>query len=80
MKSFIKTAVVALAAAAGISSAAAEKPKAVDSPKAPQVSGATGLSFEDLRISPLGKVAVEIELTKAPRQRHADNCAPGPKP
>jgi hypothetical protein len=80
MKSLLKTAAVALAAAAGISNAAAGisntaplyPDPTTDAAKVPQISGGTGLSFEDLRVGPVGKVAVEIGSTKAP-VRMADN-------
>ncbi len=74
MKSLVKTAVVALAAA-GISSAMAAPDRTTEgTARVPQISGGTGLSFEDLRVSPMGKVPVGIEASRVPVQ-HVDNCS-----
>jgi hypothetical protein len=75
MKGLVKTAAVALAAA-GISSAVAAPDRTTeDTTKVSQVSGGTGLSFEDLRVNTIGKVPVGV---KAPRAfvQHAENCSP----
>ncbi len=75
MKGFVKTAAVALAAA-GISSAVAAPNSTAEGPaKVPQISGGTGLSFEDLRVNPMGKVPVRVEAPRA-RLQHAENCSP----
>ena len=76
MKGFVKTAAIALAAA-GLSSGAAAVPDPVaeDTAKVPQISGGTGLSFEDLRVNPMGKVPVGIESPPV-RVQHAENCSP----
>jgi hypothetical protein len=66
MKNLVKTTVVALAAA-GISSALAAPDRNGEvAPVAPQISGGTGLSFEDLRVGPMGKVRVGIGSTEKP--------------
>lgn len=70
MKVLVKTAAVALAAA-GISSAVAAPDRATEA-NVPQISG-TGLSFEDLRVNPMGKVPVVVGTAKMPLQ-HAENC------
>jgi hypothetical protein len=76
MKGLVKTAAVALAAA-GISSAVAAPDRTTeDAAKVPQISGATGLSFEDLRVNQLGKVPVGIAAARVPMQ-HAENCING---
>ncbi len=73
MKGLVKTAAVALAVA-GISSAAAAPDRTTeDTAKVPQISGGTGLSFEDLRVSPMGKVPVGIVAARMPVQ-HVENC------
>ena len=73
MKSLVKTAAVALAAA-GISSAVAAPARTTeDAARVPQISGGTGLSFEDLQVSPMGKVPVGIGAARLPMQ-HAENC------
>ena len=73
MKGLVKTAAVALAAA-GISSAVAASDRTTEgTAEVPQISGGTGLSFEDLRVDPMGKVPVGIGSTKA-RWQHAENC------
>jgi hypothetical protein len=76
MKSLVKTAAVALAAA-GISSAVAAPDRTTeDMARVPQVSGGTGLSFEDLRVDPSGKVpgatGVPARLSGPPQP--ADSC------
>ena len=77
MKGLVKTAAVALAAA-GISSAVAAPDRTTEGTAiAPQIGGATGLSFEDLRVGPAGKVAVRIGATKVP-VRVADNTPCNP--
>lgn len=74
MKGLVKTAAVALAAA-GISSALAAPDRTTeDTAKVPQISGGTGLSFEDLRVNPMGKVPVGIAASRVPVQ-HVDNCS-----
>jgi hypothetical protein len=67
MKGLAKTAAVALAAVAGISSAVAAPDRATEGTGGvPQISGGTGLSFEDLRVDPRGKVRVGIGSTEVP--------------
>jgi hypothetical protein len=79
MRSLVKRAAVILAAAAaGISSAAAAISSSVPTPSlspdhstkdaagVPQISGGTGLSFEDLRVGRMGKVSGETGPVKAP--------------
>jgi len=84
MKGVAKTAAVALAAAvAGISSALAAPDRTTqqDTAKVPQISEGTGLSFEDLRVGPAGKVRVGIGATKAPGRMYADGtCDSAPRP
>ncbi len=66
MKGLVRTAAVAIAAA-GISSAlAAPDPTAEDTARVTRISGETGLSFEDLRVGPMGKVLVAIGSTEVP--------------
>ena len=75
MKGLVKIAAVALAAA-GISSAVAAPDRtAEDTTKVPQISGGTGLSFDDLRVNLMGKVPVGIGGPRA-RVQHAENCSP----
>jgi hypothetical protein len=77
MKGLVKTAVVALAAAVGISSAVAAPDRTTEgTARVPQISGRTGLSFEDLRVDPKGKVAIGIVSTGVPVRLAADgdNC------
>ena len=76
MKGLVKTAAAALAAA-GISSAVAASDRTTGAAEVSQISGGTGLSFEDLRVNLMGKVPVEIGSTKAQWQ-HAENCGPQP--
>ena len=77
MKSLVKTAAVALAAA-GISSAVAAPARTTeDTARVPQISGGTGLSYEDLRVNPMGKVQVGIGAARLPMQ-HAENCSGKP--
>jgi hypothetical protein len=89
MKSLVKRAAVALAAVVGISNAAAGIANTVPPPSSypdhttedaigtPQVSGETGLSFEDLRVNAMGKVPVEVGSTEAPVRVAADSqCCP----
>lgn len=79
MKDLVKKAVVALAVA-GISSAAAAPDRTTEgAAKGPEKSGGTGLSFEDLRVAPTGKVPVRIGSTAVPQRVAGDNCAPNPK-
>ena len=55
MKGLVKTAAVSLAAA-GISSAVAASDRTIEgTAEVPQINGGTGLSFEDLRVGPVGK-------------------------
>jgi hypothetical protein len=76
MKSLIKTAAVALAAAAGISSAIAAPDRTIEgTSRAPQISGGIVLSFEDLRVDPMGKVPVGTGATRVPVQQHAECCS-----
>ncbi len=72
MKGLVKTAAVALAAA-GISSAMAAPDCAAEGmANVPQLSEGTGLSFEDLRVGPTGKVRVGIGSTELPGWALAD--------
>jgi hypothetical protein len=80
MKTLVQTAVVALAATA-ISNAVPASSAYVDrttedTVSGPQITGATGLSFEDLRVGPTGKAAVEIGPIEVPVlvAACADNC------
>jgi hypothetical protein len=89
MKNLVKTAAIALTAAAGISSAAAGISNTVsisslypdhtteDAAKALQTAGGTGLSFEDLRVGPMGKVAVDLGSIEVPVRvaGTTDNCS-----
>jgi len=77
MNGLVKSAAVALAAA-GISSAVAAPDRTTeDTARVPQISGGTGLSFEDLRVGPMGKVAVGIGSTGVPVRVAADTpCNP----
>jgi len=48
---------------------------------ASQAIGGRGLSFEDLRVDPLGKVPNEIGFAEMPARAGAPNSAcPGPRP
>lgn len=80
MKGLAKTAAVALAAVAGISSALAAPDRTTqDTAKVPQISEGTGLSFEDLRVGPAGKVRVGIGATKVPGRMFADGKCEAPR-
>jgi hypothetical protein len=80
MKGLVKTAAVSLAAA-GISSAVAASDRTIEgTAEVPQINRGTGLSFEDLRVGPMGKVAVGIGATRVPVRVAGDNCAPSPPP
>ncbi len=60
MKGLVKAAAVALAAA-GISSAVAASDRTTEGAAGvPQIGGGTGLSFEDLRVDPRGKLPALI--------------------
>jgi hypothetical protein len=94
MRSLFKRAAVVLAAvAAGISTAAAAISNTVPTPSllpdhstkdvagVPEISGGTGLSFEDLRVGPMGKVSGETGSVKAPVRVAADGqCSQSGKP
>jgi hypothetical protein len=77
MKGLVGAAVVASVAAGVPSAPAAPDRKAEDAARAPGISGGTGLSFEDLRAGPTGKVAARIGNTEVP-VRVADNSTCNP--
>ncbi len=77
MKSLVKTAAVTLAVA-GISGAIAAPYRTTAATAiTPQLSQKTGLSFEDLRVGSMGKVAVEIGSIVVPVRvaGTGDNCS-----
>jgi hypothetical protein len=82
MKGLVKTAAVALAAT-GISNTVPPLFLYPDhtteiTAEAPQRGGGTGLSFEDLRVGPMGKVRVGIGSTEVPvRVAENSSCTDG---
>ncbi len=77
MKGLVKAAAVALAAA-GISNAvAAPDGTAEGMAKVPQLTEGTGLSFEDLRVDPRGKVPTRIgsPVVPVPLAGPSESCS-----
>lgn len=82
MKSLVQTAVLALATATGVSGNLPQTTVNPDHAKeeaaTAQLRGATGLSFEDLRVGPTGKAAVKIGPIDGPirlAKCKDDNCS-----